>query len=478
MKRRVLKLICFFMYLIICLGIYEREFVYHVKMNGKKYEVINVHDKYKDPGINVLYRGKKINKVISKSNINTDQIGKYSIKYYFNNKSSERTIEVKDLEKPIITLEKDNIELNINDKYIEPGYNANDNYDGDLTDKVIVKNDVDVSKIGNYKVYYTVKDSSNNETTQIRNVSVVDKIAPEIKFKNNLNMYAIKGKKIDINDYEAIDNYDGNITDKVVIDGKVNFKKTGIYTLTYTVSDSNQNTTTIKRTINVQNKNTNGVPVLMYHWFYDDTKGETSIGKPNAHNYISKTELKKQLEFLKDNKYYFPTWDELNKYIDGKIDLPQKSVIITDDDCVNSFFKVALPLFEEYEIPVTSFCITNKTNYQKYMKNKFLDFESHTDSMHQRSCNTFWNGKVMCSSYKEIYEDIKTSVKKIKNTNSFAYPFGHYNDNVIKALKENNIKLAFTINEGRVKRGQNKYKLPRVRISSWTDIDTYKKLLK
>ena len=65
----------------------------------------------------------------------------------------------------------------------------------------------------------------------------------------------------------------------------------------------------------------------------------------------------------------------------------------------------------------------------------------------------------------------------MKNNDSFAYPFGHYNNNTINALKKNGIKLAFTINEGNVKRGANKYKLPRVRISHGTSISTYKKLV-
>ena len=84
----------------------------------------------------------------------------------------------------------------------------------------------------------------------------------------------------------------------------------------------------------------------------------------------------------------------------------------------------------------------------------------------------------MCSSYQEIYDDIKLSIKKLGNHNAFAYPYGHYCDTAISALKDNKIPLAFTINEGRDKRGDNKYKLPRVRISSWTSIDTFKKLVK
>ena len=84
----------------------------------------------------------------------------------------------------------------------------------------------------------------------------------------------------------------------------------------------------------------------------------------------------------------------------------------------------------------------------------------------------------MCKNYDTVYSDLKTSIEKVKNTDSFAYPFGHYNNNTIKALKENGIKLAFTISDGQVKKGANKYKLPRVRISSWTSLSTYKNLIK
>ena len=113
------------------------------------------------------------------------------------------------------------------------------------------------------------------------------------------------------------------------------------------------------------------------------------------------------------------------------------------------------------------------------MGRAYLDFESHTDNLHERSCtNMNWNGAVMCKDYQTIYKDIKTSVNKVKNTYAFAYPFGHYNENTINALKANKVKLAFTINEGRVKKGSNKYLLPRVRISNGISIKSYAEKVK
>jgi hypothetical protein len=71
--------------------------------------------------------------------------------------------------------------------------------------------------------------------------------------------------------------------------------------------------------------------------------------------------------------------------------------------------------------------------------------------------------------------DLNVSVENIGHNSALAYPFGHYNDNFIRALKEAGIHMAFTVNEGRVKKGNDKYKLPRVRISRGISISSYAK---
>ncbi len=458
---------------------YDFLFVYHIKLNGNKDYILDVNSAYKDPGIIVRYRGKKLNNYKEEDNIDNKTPGSYIVNYSIGNKKITRNVEVRDIGKPNISLVGGNLYLQSYGKeYEEPGYKANDNSDGDVTSKVKVSGEVDSNKLGDYILTYTVSDSSNNKDVQERIVRVVDNEEPVITFKNRKDTFAIKGKAIDLNDYTVIDNYDGNITSEVEMNGTVDFNKVGVYTVTYTVSDSNGNKMSIDRTVNVQKKNTKGVPVLMYHWFYDDTKGEKA-GSVNAHNYISKTNLTKQLNYLKEANYYFPTWQELEKYIDKKMDLPEKSIILTDDDCVDSFFNVALPVFQEKEVPITSFCITKKETWKNYIDAPYLDFESHTENLHVRKCKgTKWDGAVMCTSYKDIYNDIKTSVSKVGNNYAFAYPFGHYSDDTIAALKANGIKLAFTINSGKVKKGDNKYKLRRVRISKQTTLEEYKKKIK
>ena len=75
-----------------------------------------------------------------------------------------------DEDKPVINLKGDSvIYLYGNTKYQEPGYSAEDNCDGDITDKVVVSGEV-LDDIGKYTINYTVVDSSNNKSVITRKV--------------------------------------------------------------------------------------------------------------------------------------------------------------------------------------------------------------------------------------------------------------------------------------------------------------------
>ena len=201
-----------------------------------------------------------------------------------------------------------------------------------------------------------------------------------------------------------------------------------------------------------------GLPVLMYHFFYDDVK---YFKRDN--NWLKISDFEAQVKYMSENNFYFPTWDEVEKYVDGKAKLPAKSVVITVDDGDPSFFDLAVPILQKYNVTATSFVVTSWYGYRYDPDMKNVVFESHSDNMHQSGANG--KGRMVNWSYDEIIRDIKTSSHTLGNCDVFCYPFGHYNDTAMKALKDANYKLAFTVEGGRVKPGQNKYKLPRVRVS-------------
>ena len=117
------------------------------------------------------------NKVKHTNNINKEKLGKYKVTFTYKDKSKEykvkKKIEVKDIEKPVITLNKGNkLIIPINTKYTEPGYTVTDNYDKSLDKSVKITGNVDTEKEGTYKIKYSVTDKSNNTETVTRTVIV------------------------------------------------------------------------------------------------------------------------------------------------------------------------------------------------------------------------------------------------------------------------------------------------------------------
>ena len=49
-----------------------------------------------------------------------------------------------------------------------------DNCDNNLKDKVVISSNLDMNKLGNYKIKYSVSDKNGNSTTVIRNVRVIE----------------------------------------------------------------------------------------------------------------------------------------------------------------------------------------------------------------------------------------------------------------------------------------------------------------
>lgn len=108
----------------------------------------------------------------------TDSIIRYIVSDSSKNTTiKERKINKTDTEKPIITLKgKEKITIPLSNKYSEPGYTAIDNCDGDITSSVVTSGSVNTDKTGEYKINYTVKDSSSNESTVTRTIIVKNSV--------------------------------------------------------------------------------------------------------------------------------------------------------------------------------------------------------------------------------------------------------------------------------------------------------------
>ena len=212
----------------------------------------------------------------------------------------------------------------------------------------------------------------------------------------------------------------------------------------------------------------NGLPVLMYHFFYDKNNGTGKDG-----NWIEISKFEEQMKYLSENNFYFPTWEEVEEYIDGKTELPEKSVVVTVDDGDPSFFELGVPIIQKYNVQATSFVITYWYGDVAENKQPNISYQSHSNDMHKAGANG--KGVMLSWDYDKIKEDVLLSQQVLGGATIFCYPFGQYNDLDIKVLKDSGYKLALTTNDGRVKKGASKYELPRVRVDASTGMESFKK---
>lgn len=186
------------------------------------------------------------------SNINNNNVGKYTVKanvkYLFYSVNKTFKVTVIDNVKPEIIL-KGELSPNIcpYKDYDEEGYIATDNVDGDITDKVIV------TKIDN-SIWYEVSDIAGNDIKVERKLNFKDEEKPVITLKNGNYMTIYIGNNYNEPGYSALDNCDGDITDKVISTGTVDIQKVGTYTISYSVVDNSNNESKIERTIYVRER--------------------------------------------------------------------------------------------------------------------------------------------------------------------------------------------------------------------------------
>lgn len=206
------------------------------------------------------------------------------------------------------------------------------------------------------------------------------------------------------------------------------------------------------------------VPILMYHQFTANPDGEKGWLRGN-YAYIGDFEA--QMEHIATTGFYLPTWDELSAFIDGRLYLPARSVIITDDDADQTWFDLAAPVVATHELLATSFMIT--AYRQDPPPSIYVLRRSHTHDMHQAGDNG--KGRMVNWTAEQIAADLNLSGDALGVREVIAYPFGHYNDTAKQGVAQAGFEMARTIEPGYVGIGTDKLALPVVRIDYGMGLD-------
>ena len=186
-----------------------------------------------------------------------DQIGTFFVVYTVsdaagNEVSNFREITVLDVTAPVVELVGDAvIDLEVFSDYIEPGYNATDDYDTNLT--VTIDGSVNTSILGGYTLTYTATDQSGNVSNPVyRTVVIRDNTPPVISLIGDTEITIQAGTLFEDPGVSVSDNYDSDLDAVLEITGEVDETALGDYVITYNVNDTSGNAAqSVIRTVSV-----------------------------------------------------------------------------------------------------------------------------------------------------------------------------------------------------------------------------------
>ena len=232
-------------------------FAFDLELQGQPEISISYGSVYTDEGVRPHFRGTILAdngsepqvQIVTDGKVNTDRVGTYMItytaKYHEWMATAQRVVHVVDRICPEIFLASDpNNRTVYGEAYAEEGYFAYDEHDGDITERV-------QREEKNGVVIYTVSDASGNQTQMIRTIQYHDPLPPEIVLADGESCTIYAGKHFEDPGFTATDNYDGDLTERVVVTGEVDPYFPGTYPLEYTVTDSFGNTACVTRNVTV-----------------------------------------------------------------------------------------------------------------------------------------------------------------------------------------------------------------------------------
>ncbi len=349
--------------------------------------------------------------------------------------------------------------VNIGEEFKDPGTNMHSKVSGK----------VDVKTPGDYTLTYT---KGKHKVSRI--VHVVDPANLVLGLYGDEEARVKEGDPYIESGAYGIDKTSGPIKEYKTA-GKVDTSKPGSYEIKYSFKSGNMKKS-IKRTVNVIAEkdftaDTDGISVLMYHYVYTESDKPEKVNT----NYILDSDLKAHLNYLNENDYYFPSFTELRAYIDGKISLPAKSVILTFDDGAYFFVTYGIPILNEYKVPATSFLIGVQDGPSKVMTyaSPYVAFESHSNDMHKPGGNIGHGGVISAMSKDEIVADLKAAADFTGANHAFAFPYGDITDNGKSAVAEAGVECAFSTVNGQVHKGDDFRALDRIRVHGGNSLDSW-----
>ncbi len=332
----------------------------------------------------------------------------------------------------ILFLSLFNININLNgspketieygDTYTEQGATAafNTPASKNVPLNVTIKGSVDSSKLGTYHIHYKAKKGIFS-VQKSREVKIVDTKAPIIELNKIDGYYPKTGETYQEEGFTATDNYDGDITSKIKRTEDKNV-------ITYTVSDSSGNKTSVQRTIEY---NDGIAPTITLNGDSDITiKAGTRFEDPgctakdsHGNDISDNVSVSDNISTYRAGTYTI-TYSVTDKFgnetsIDRTVTVEavkqtattssgNKVVYLTFDDGPGAHTQQLLDILDKYNVKVTFFVTNVNSGYENMIAKEAA--AGHTVAIHSASHD-----------YKKIYSSVDAYFADLNEMSDIIY---------------------------------------------------------
>lgn len=221
------------------------------------------------------------------------------------------------------------------------------------------------------------------------------------------------------------------------------------------------------------------IPILTYH----------DIGDAKNPYTVKPQEFESHIKYLVQQGYTFLVPGDIDLFLRGKKKFPKKSVMITFDDGCKGVYTYALPVLRKYKVRVTLFVVcmfieregfVSFADLDEMVGSGFFFIGSHTYDSHH---SYFYphEKKTIPATIRQIGEseaaydarmltdltmsrDMLTLMYPHLLINTFAYPYGAYDNELIKLVQKAGFQYAFAYNshqQALLKKSSRPYTLER-----------------
>lgn len=227
--------------------------------------------------------------------------------------------------------------------------------------------------------------------------------------------------------------------------------------------------------------NPHRVKVLLYHRIVNEKKENDW-----ANIAVTNSVFRRHIELLDKWGYTSVTFDDIRLFLDGKLNLPKKPVVITFDDAYEEIYSIAFPILQEFNMKAVVFVIGDHSIkesvwdekrgpvYKLLTKEQIIDLHQAGYEIGSHSLTHPYLTEI---SRDDAWQEMLRSRMLLEillnyPVRSFAYPYGVLNDSLKKMVAEAGYTVACASYSGPPQFGSDIYEIRRIKV-----IDSDSKLL-